>query len=377
MSLENQILAIDDRIPYPWEIFTPWFYEPVGVIQNYYFYYEGERPCVDTLYELLELPQSKAIKIGDMVFDCEWPNFHFHLGSANNRFLSYLDNYDDLYTDWINHLVLNNLVENHDFDPENSLTSACFDNFGAYFPNTNSVIIDIYKIEDYVTQDASIFTFSELFQLVLFHEYGHWMAYNLNITCTERDSNKIGDSYFQELFAQLFTAHMLHRDGNIELRRKMDEFSRNSQPVIYQNYLKDCYKDVITNSDLLAFVLYTARNSYNILCNEIGLLDKIEYALDSINNGPISLIYENNPNPSQLPEIEYGTFLFKCIDDWKKAIREITNQEWINQEYFSKDVVNNDMLLNTECKCGRDEYSNKEVNYLKGSIKNPRFIINI
>ena len=127
----------------------------------------------------------------------------------------------------------------------------------------------------------------------------------------------------------------------------------------------------------MAFVLYTARNSYNLLCNEIGLLDKIEYALDIINNGPISLIYENNPNLFQLPEIEYGTFLFKSIDDWKKAIRKITNQDWINQEYFSKDIVNNDMLLNTECKCGRDEYSNKEVNYFKGSIKNPRFTINI
>lgn len=370
MSIENQILATDETIPYPWEIFNPWFYEPVGVIQNYYFYYESERPDVKTLYELLELPQSKAIKIGDMVFDCEWPTFHFHFGPINNRFLSYLDNYDDLNLRYFEDFFINNFNENNDFDPEDSLTPACFDIFGEYLPRTNSVKIDIYKIEDFVSQNDSIFTFSELFQLVLLHEYGHWMAYNLNITCTQRDSEGVGDSYFQELFAQLFTAHMLHRDDNIELRRKMDEFSKNSQPVIYQNYLKDCYEDVITNSDLLAFVLFTARDNYN-LCDETALLDKIEYALDFINKGPISLIYENHP------EIEYGTFLFKSIDDWKKAVREITNEEWINQEYFSKDVVNNHMLLNTECKCGRDDYSNKEANYLKGSNYKPRFTINI
>lgn len=353
MINSNQAIVIDKKIPLPWEVFGAWFYKPIGVIENYYFYFEGDRPDVNSLYELLDLPESKKVCVEELVLDCEWPDFHFHLGAINERVLPYLSNYDELSMDWMERFM-EDYDPQDDFDPEEIYTPNSMDVYGAYYPNSNSVLIDIYKIENHVSQEDSIFTFEELFKLVLFHEYGHWIAYNLNITCTSNDGVKVGDSHFQELFAQLFTCHLLHKDNDVELRSKMDKFSE-SQPSIYREYLNKEFIDVIKNSDLLAFVLFAGRNNFSYKIGQ-DLINSIKFNLDLINNGPISYINEHLPD--HLEKIEYGVgenVLFPSIQAWKDALREITNEEWVYKNYFKKDVVNNDMLLNTDCYCGKED----------------------
>ena len=162
-------------------------------------------------------------------------------------------------------------------------------------------------------------------KLTVYHNYGHWLTNNLNISLDSSDFYFNDTNLFQELFAQLIVAHILHKEGNNNLREKFDLYSLNELPELYQLYLSPKYSKCITNSDYLVLMLHTARIEVGLTNTEI--INHIDIAFAKIKNN-------------------------EDFDMWKKELRRDTNIYWREENIFSKDVVENNIYRIPECTCG-------------------------
>jgi len=211
--LYNSPIAIPE-LPNPMEIFGDSFYEPLVALDHFYHFSKrkNEITCLYTAVEVYQEESGQDQSVHDgMVNGLEWEDLHIHIHQLNNiTYFQYLKNIDALEEE---QLLLNFLYS------EPSLTDDFFvlhphfaagllDSLGCYSVKTNSVSIDINSIVEWVKESDQELSFNELFTLVLYHQYGHWIAYNLSIALTPVDQVQVSDVKFQELFKAVLTPRM-------------------------------------------------------------------------------------------------------------------------------------------------------------------------
>ena len=343
MSINNSSIIIP-ILPSPIDLFGEWYSKPLIALDNYYhpdFNLGRERKIFNNIEECIDLFDTEnigaAITIEDFIIRLEWVKPHFHLCSSHTYlydYISLLDYGENL----INSTILEQMddFQNIDFNLWEVVHAELvefkkhgFDLFGTYSVRDNSLTIDYTKIQEYCREN-DFFTTKELTILTVYHNYGHWLTKNLSISLDSTDFYFNDTVSFQELFAQLIVAHILHKEGNQELRAKFDDYSK-TLPKLYQLYLDPIYSNCIENPDYLVLMLHTARIEKG--CTDAETIEWINYAF-----------YINKNNEK--------------LDEWKDELRKDTNDFWRSENIFTKDAVENNICQIPECVCRRFEYKN-------------------
>lgn len=292
----------------------------------------------------------------------EFTSPHFHVTEEKPIVFEYLNNVegvvDEINDWWFEQLNLDNFdgadidnwpmyfPEYADFNP------FLLDLLGSFNQSRNELSINLKEIKvsaphefkfdpnDLTAEDLDInnqeevcFEENEMINLVIYHNYGHWISKNLNITFTPQDKVFNDNPDFQELFANWFTVCVLNFKGELELLKKLKHYL-NSQIKNDQNPFKiypHTFQPLeleITDPLLLKILLYCGRST-------AGSPNEIQPIIDMIQ-------------------------LIESKEEWEQEVFEIKEDYW-NERYYNNQYINcieRDIINNVYCSCNFDANPN-------------------